>query len=424
MNANEQAVEQSRAPRSRKRTLLAVTLVFLLAGIAWGAWWMLVGRHMENTDDAYVSGNVVQVTPQVAGTVVAIHADDTDQVKEGMTLVELDRSDAELALHQAQAQLAQTVREVRTLYVNNNALSATVAARAADVARARSDLERRQQLAGTGAVSAEDIAHAKTLLQTAESALAAAREQLASNRVLTERITIEKHPSVQRAAAQLRNAYLAWTRTAMPAPVSGMVAKRVVQVGQRVSPGTPLMSIVPLDAVWVDGNFKEVQEARMRIGQPVTLQADVYGSKVTYHGRVAGLSAGTGAAFALLPTQNASGNWIKVVQRLPVRIALDAGELAKNPLRVGLSMRAEVDVSDQGQAPLAAARKEPAYSTRVFEAAGRDADAMVSRIIRDNAGKGQDSAQDQAEDAASEPAGAKAPGKPRSSAPRQSGGRG
>jgi membrane fusion protein (multidrug efflux system) len=330
----------------------------------------------------------VQVTPQVAGTVIAIHADDTESVQAGKPLIELDRSDAELALHQAQAQLAQTVREVRTLYVNNNALAATVAARSADVARAKSDLARRQQLAGTGAVSGEDIAHAKTMLETAESALAAAREQLASNKVLTDRISIEKHPNVQRAASQLENAYLAWTRVVLPAPISGTIAKRSVQVGQRVAPGAPLLSIVALDSVWVDANFKEVQIANMRIGQPVTLQADVYGKAVTYHGRVAGLSAGTGSAFALLPTQNASGNWIKVVQRLPVRIELDPKELAEHPLQLGVSMRAKVDVTRKSGEPTAAAqaRQQPAYQTKVFDAAGREAAAMISKIIAANLG--------------------------------------
>ena len=386
MNASENTAQQPARPRGRARTLILVTLVLVLALIAWGVWWAMVGRHFEETDDAYVSGNVVQVTPQVAGTVIAIHADDTEQVQAGKPLIELDRSDAELALQQAQAQLAQTVREVRTLYVNNNALSANVAARAADVARARSDLARRQQLAGTGAVSTEDIAHAKSLLETAESALTATREQLASNKVLTDRTSIEKHPNVQRAASNLENAYLAWTRAVLPAPISGTVAKRSVQVGQRVAPGTPLLSLVALDTVWVDANFKEVQIAHMRIGQPVTLQADVYGKSVEYHGRVAGLSAGTGSAFALLPTQNASGNWIKVVQRLPVRIELEPKELAEHPLRVGVSMRAKVDVTKKSGEPAAQARKQPAYETKVFDAAGRDAASMVAKIIAANAG--------------------------------------
>ena len=386
--AQQPARTRGRAPPRRR-----VSRVLVLVGNGWGAWWFVVGRHFEDTDDAYVSGNVVQVTPQVAGTVIAIHADDTEQVQAGKPLVELDKSDAELALQQAQAQLAQTVREVRTLYVNNNTLSANVAARAADVARAKSDLARRQQLAGTGAVSTEDIAHAKSVLETAESALSAAREQLASNKVLTDRTSIEKHPNVQRAASQVENAYLALTRTVLPAPLSGTVAKRSVQVGQRVAPGTPLMAIVALDSVWVDANFKEVQVARMRIGQPVTLQADVYGKDVSYHGRVAGLSAGTGSAFALLPTQNASGNWIKVVQRLPVRIELDPKELAQHPLRVGVSMRAKVDVTPQSGAPVTQARSQPAYVTKVFDAAHRDAAAMVAKIIAANAGGEARSAQ-------------------------------
>jgi membrane fusion protein (multidrug efflux system) len=311
-------------------------------------------------------------------------------VQTGSPLIELDHSDARVALDQAEAQLAQTVREVRTLFVNNNTFAANIASRTADLARARSDLQRRQELAGTGAVSKEELEHARTAVDSAESALQATREQLASNQVLTDRTSVENHPNVQRAAAQVQAAYLNLARTTLPAPITGYVAKRSVQVGQRVAPGTPLMSVVPLNALWVDANFKEVQVAKMRIGQPVILRADVYGGKVDYHGKVVGLSAGTGAAFALLPTQNASGNWIKVVQRIPVRIALDPKELTDHPLRIGLSMDVNVDVAHSEGTSLtdgSAARSAPAYETAVFDNAGQKAAARVAEIIAANSNR-------------------------------------
>jgi membrane fusion protein (multidrug efflux system) len=245
-------------------------------------------------------------------------------------------------------------------------------------------------------VSKEELNHARTALANAKSALAAAeagvvaaREQLASNQAQTEGTSVERHPSVQVAAAKVREAWLATQRAALPAPVDGYVAKRTVQVGQRVAPGAPLMSIIPLRQVWVDANFKEGQLRKIRIGQPVTLTADVYGRKVEYHGTVEGLGAGTGSAFALLPAQNATGNWIKVVQRVPVRIALDANEIARNPLRVGLSMDAEVDVSEQGGKALAdAARPAPVAQTHVFNMLDKGADAEVQRVIAANLGRG------------------------------------
>ncbi|PZX32198.1 Multidrug resistance protein A [Cupriavidus phytorum] len=370
----------------RKRMLLSLSAAIVVAGIGYGVYWGLYARHFESTDDAYVAGNVVQVTPLVAGTVVSISADDTQLVTAGQPLIQLDRADTQVALEQAEAQLAQAVREVRTLYVNNGSLAANVALREADVAKARDDLRRRQAIAGSGAVSNEEISHAQAALKGAESALLAAREQLASNQVLTDQTTVENHPNVQRAAANLRSAYLSFARSALPAPVTGYVAKRSVQVGQRVAAGAPLMAVVPLDQVWVDANFKEVQITHMRIGQPVTLEADVYGSKVEYRGKVAGFSAGTGSAFSLLPAQNATGNWIKVVQRLPVRIALDPQQLKDHPLRVGLSMTVKVDVRREEGAAMAAAAPARPMQTDVYDKVAQDADQLIARIIAANNG--------------------------------------
>jgi membrane fusion protein (multidrug efflux system) len=403
MNEQAQANEAADARKARRRKgLTAVASVVAVAGLGWGAYEWLVASHYESTDNAYVQGNVVQITPQIGGTVLAIHADDTDFVKAGQPLVSLDPADVSVALQQAEANLAQTVRQVRTLFANNGSLAAQVQLRQADLARAESemrraadDLARRQALSGNGAVSKEELNHAQTQLANARSAVAAAqaavtaaREQLASNQAQTEGTTVEQHPAVQAAAAKVREAWLATQRAALPAPVDGYVAKRTVQLGQRVAAGTPLMSIVPLQQVWVDANFKEVQLRKIRIGQPVTLTADVYGKRVEYRGTVAGLGAGTGAAFALLPAQNATGNWIKVVQRVPVRVALDPQQVAQNPLRVGLSMDATVDVRNQDGKTLAdAPRAAPAAHTPVFSTQDGAAEAEVRRIIAANLGR-------------------------------------
>jgi membrane fusion protein (multidrug efflux system) len=385
----------------RKKALGALAGVVVLAALGWATYEFLVASHYESTDNAYVQGNVIQITPQIGGTVTAIMADDTDFVKAGQPLVQLDPADARVALDQAEAALAQAVRQTRTLYANNASLSAQVALRNTDVLRAQSDiarasddLKRRQALTGNGAVSQEELNHAQTQLVNAQSALAAAqagvlaaREQLGSNQALTDGTSVEQHPSVQVAAAKVREAFLATQRTALVAPVDGYVAKRTVQLGQRVAAGAPLMALIPLSQVWVDANFKEVQLRAIRIGQPVTLTADLYGKKVDYKGTVAGLGVGTGAAFSLLPAQNATGNWIKVVQRVPVRIALDASELAAHPLRVGLSMDAEVDVRQQDGKTLADAPRNAALAhTQAFAAPDGAAEAEVQRVIAANAG--------------------------------------
>ncbi len=401
MNTPETNPAPAGNPRRRK-ALSALATVVVLAGVAYGAYWALVLNHYESTDNAYVQGNVVQLTPQIGGTVVAISADDTDHVKAGQLLVKLDPADAQVALDQAEAQLAQTVREVRTLYANNSTLKAQIALRDADLARARTelakaqeDVARRAPLVASGAVGKEEFEHVTTQLAAArsnvaaaQSAVVAAREQLASNQTLTEGIAVEQHPNVLRAAARVREAYLALKRCELLAPVDGFIAKRSVQLGQRVAAGTPLMSVIALDQVWVEANFKESQLQNLRIGQPVELVADVYGNKVPYHGVVEGLGAGTGSAFALLPAQNATGNWIKVVQRVPVRVALDPKELQSHPLRVGLSMDAKVDVSHTDGRMLAEDGQRSAVAqTQVFDQNDQAADIEVRRIIVANGGR-------------------------------------
>ncbi len=395
------APDSATPEQKRRRRLILLAFACLLAAVAYFLYWLLVARFNVETDNAYVQGNVVQITPQVAGTVVAIDVNDTDNVKAGQLLVRLDPVDSRVALDQAAAQLAQTVREVRATYATNNALVATVNARQADVSRSeselqrlRGDLGRREGLTASGAVSTEELRHLQTaitnagLVQSSASAgLTEAREQLSKNETLTEGTTVETHPRVQAAAARYREAWLAFKRSEIAAPVSGAVARRSVQLGQRVASGVAIMSIVPLDQLWVDANFKESQLASLRIGQPVVLTADVYGNRTEYQGRVAGLSAGTGSAFSLLPAQNATGNWIKIVQRVPVRITLDAKELADHPLRVGLSMDVRVDVHDQsGPLVAAAVPSEPTASTRVFDDLDKAADERVDAIVSANLG--------------------------------------
>jgi len=372
------------APTQRKRWLLIVVGAFAALGIAYGAYWALALRHVQSTDDAYVNGNVVQITPQISGTVVAIGADDTQFVTAGRTLVQLDQADAKVALDQADAQLAKTVREVRSLFATSAQLQATVAMRLSDLAKANEDLARRERLASSGAVSGEERQHARDAANSARAALLAAQQELEANRARVDRTTVDNHPDVRNAAARVRDAYLTYSRTALPAPVSGFVAKRAVQLGQRVAPGAPLMAIVPLDQVWVDANFKEPQLAGMRVGQPVKLTADLYGGKVVYHGKVAGFGAGTGSAFALLPAQNATGNWIKIVQRVPVRIALDAPELAAHPLQIGLSMQVEVDTHERSGDRLPLVQSAPTYATDVFHSQDQLANERVRAIIAAN----------------------------------------
>ncbi len=371
----------------RARMLALLTALFLAAGIGYAIYWTLVGRYVESTDDAYVGGNMVPITAQVAGTVLAIGADDTDYVKAGQTLVQLDQADSRIALDQAEAALARSVRQVRNLMATTAQIEAGMALRETELARARADLARRAPLAAGGALPAEELQHARDTVASSRAALDVAERQLAAQKTLTDHTTVETHPEVQSAAARLREAYLAYARTTLQAPVSGIVAKRSVQVGQRVAPGTPLMAVIPLDQAWVDANFKERQLPNLRPGQAVKLRADIYGGAVEFHGRVAGFGAGTGSAFALLPPQNATGNWIKVVQRVPVRIALDPAELAQHPLQLGLSMQVEVDTHRRdGELRPRAARGAPAYQTKTYAALADTVDRRIAAIIAANGG--------------------------------------
>ncbi|HEY0802777.1 MAG TPA: HlyD family efflux transporter periplasmic adaptor subunit [Steroidobacteraceae bacterium] len=373
-------------PKSKRRGLLLSILgaSAIIGTMAFGAWYFLDARWYEDTNDAYVNGNVVQMTPQIAGTVVSIGADDGDFVKQGDVLVKLDKADAEVALQRATANLANTVRKVRGLYSIVSGARADVVLREVAVQKARADYIRRRELASSGAISAEELSHAQEALAAAQSALITGQQQLQTNKVLVDDTVVASHPDVQAAAAQYGAAYLDDVRTVLLAPVTGYVAKRSVQVGQRVAPGSALMAVVPLHEVWIDANFKETQLRHMRIGQPVTITSDVYGRAVKYKGKVQELGVGTGSAFALLPAQNATGNWIKIVQRVAVRVKLtDPAQLNEHPLRVGMSLDAEVNLHDQSGPTLAQeAPSQPAFSTDVYEQQLAQVDAQVAQIIR------------------------------------------
>ncbi|QBR31470.1 MULTISPECIES: HlyD family efflux transporter periplasmic adaptor subunit [Pseudomonas] len=372
-------------PRKRKFMLLVLAVVVLLAGAGVWAYHEFIGRFNESTDDAYVNGNVVEITPLVTGTVVSIGADDGDLVHEGQVLINFDPNDAEVGLQSAQAKLARTVRQVRGLYSNVDGMKAQVNAQQAEVQKAQDNYNRRKNLAAGGAISQEELSHARDDLTSAQNALANAKQQLKTTSALVDDTVVSSHPDVMSAAADLRQAYLTNARSTLIAPVTGYVAKRTVQLGQRVQPGTALMAVIPLDQLWIDANFKETQLRDMRIGQPVDIESDIYGSSVKYSGTVDSLGAGTGSAFALLPAQNATGNWIKIVQRVPVRIHINAEELAKHPLRVGLSTNVEVNLHDQSGPVLAQQPPQKAsFSTNVYDRQLAEADAMIAQLIHDN----------------------------------------
>jgi len=372
----------------RRRWLVGLGAALALIALVWLAWWLLEARFYESTDDAYVAGDLVNVMSQVSGTVVSIAADETDRVQVGQELVRLDATDAEIALQEAEQQLARTVRQIRTVFATRDQLRAVAGQRRSDLARAQSDFDRRRDLAASGAVSGEELGHARDALKAARDALIAAEKNLAASSALVGHTGVADNPEVRAAATQVELAWLALARTSVRAPVSGYVARRTVQLGERISPGAPLMAIVPLGRLWLEANFREVQLRHMRIGQPAAVVADLYGGHVTFHGRVAGLGMGTGSAFALLPAQNATGNWIKVVQRVPVRIALDASELSAHPLRIGLSTVVTIEVRDASGPQLAQTPpQEPVLATGAFDVDRSEIRARIEKIIEENTGE-------------------------------------
>ncbi|HEY2598229.1 MAG TPA: HlyD family efflux transporter periplasmic adaptor subunit [Candidatus Dormibacteraeota bacterium] len=345
--------------RKRKTLFLALASGIALAGGAFWTYQITVAAKHVATDNAYVDAESAQVTALTSGPVAEVRVVDTQAVKKGDVLVVLDDTDRRLELEQAASALAQAERKIRSYQANDTTLGGQISAREADLIHAKSELqraqveyERRKPLAGSGAVSGEEVTSFKTALESAQAAYAQAQANLSSaqgahqaNDVLISGVTLEQNPEVTATRQRLEQAQVALTRTVVRAPVDGVVTKRSIQVGQMVQSGTPLMTVVPVQQAYVSANFKEVQLGKVRVGQPAELKSDLYGGKVVYHGRVVGFSGGTGAAMAIVPAQNATGNWIKVVQRVPVRIGLDPRELAAHPLKVGLSMDADIDVS-------------------------------------------------------------------------------
>ncbi|WP_034916486.1 MULTISPECIES: multidrug efflux MFS transporter periplasmic adaptor subunit EmrA [Erwinia] len=386
-NAETQNPQQpANKKKKRKGALLLLAAVLIVIGVAWLIYWFLVLRHYQETDDAYVAGNQAQIMAQVSGSVNKVWFDNTDYVKKGQVLLTLDKTDAEQAFEKAQTALATSVRQTHQMIINGRQYQATIELQKTALEQAQADLKRREPLGAANLIGREDLQHARNAVATAKAQLDVAMQQYNANQAMVLNTSLENQPAVKQSAAELRDAWLALKRTEVVSPIDGFVSRRSVQVGSQITSTTPLMAIVPANNLWVDANFKETQLAGVRIGQTATVVSDIYGDDVTYHGKVVGLDMGTGSAFSLLPAQNATGNWIKVVQRLPVRIELDPQEVEKHPLRIGLSTLVTVDTSNADGAVLAtSARQTPAYQSDALALDLAPANQMIAEIIRANA---------------------------------------
>jgi membrane fusion protein, multidrug efflux system len=372
----------------RRNILILIALIFIVVGALWAAYWVLVLAKRERTDDAYVNGNRVVISAQVSGTVIAVLADDTQLVKAGQVLARLDPIDAQTALSRTAGALAQTVRQVRQEKSTADQYDSVIETRKLELVRAESDLAKREPLLADHAIAPEEVRHARESVDLARAALTQAARQATSSHALVDGSQVEDNPAVLQAKAAYRDAWIASQRNAVVAPVTGYVAERSVQLGQHIQAGQALMTVIPLNSLWVDANFKEVQLRHLRIGQPAEVRSDLYGGSYIFHGHVKGMSAGTGAAFSLLPAQNASGNWIKVVQRVPVRIQIDDADLVKSPLRVGLSATVTVDTTTRDGPVLAMdANDTPVGDTQVYTQDLDKANAEADAVVRRNLGK-------------------------------------
>ena len=387
-NAESQTPQQPGSKKGkRKGALLLLTLLFIIVAVAYGIYWFLVLRHYEETDDAYVAGNQVQIMAQVSGSVTKVWADNTDYVQKGDPLVTLDQTDAQQAFEKAQTQLAASVRQTRQQMINSKQLQASIEVKKTALSQAQTDLNRRIPLGAANLIGREELQHARDTVASAQAELDVAIQQYNANQAIVLGTKLEQQPAVLQAATEVRNAWLALQRTKIVSPISGYVSRRSVQPGAQISSTTPLMAVVPATNLWIDANFKETQLAHMRIGQPATVISDIYGDDVKYTGKVVGLDMGTGSAFSLLPAQNATGNWIKVVQRLPVRIELDEKQLAEHPLRIGLSTLVEVNTTDRGGEMLASqVRSSPVYESNAREIGLEPVNKLINDIIQANAG--------------------------------------
>ncbi|WP_447865484.1 multidrug efflux MFS transporter periplasmic adaptor subunit EmrA [Klebsiella oxytoca] len=387
-NAESQTPQQPGSKKGkRKGALLLLTLLFIIVAVAYGIYWFLVLRYYEETDDAYVAGNQVQIMAQVSGSVTKVWADNTDYVQKGDPLVTLDQTDAQQAFEKAQTQLAASVRQTRQQMINSKQLQASIEVKKTALSQAQTDLNRRIPLGAANLIGREELQHARDTVASAQAELDVAIQQYNANQAIVLGTKLEQQPAVLQAATEVRNAWLALQRTKIVSPISGYVSRRSVQPGAQITTTTPLMAVVPATNLWIDANFKETQLAHMRIGQPATVISDIYGDDVKYTGKVVGLDMGTGSAFSLLPAQNATGNWIKVVQRLPVRIELDEKQLAEHPLRIGLSTLVEVNTTDRGGEMLASqVRSAPVYESNAREIGLEPVNKLINDIIQANAG--------------------------------------
>lgn len=389
---NENSAIAAIAPQNgkRRRVMITILTIFILLGFLYFLYWFFILSIREQTDDAYVNGNKVVISSQVSGTVVAVFADDTQAVRAGQILVKLDPIDAETALSRSASLLAQTVRQVRQQTLSAAQYDSVIVTRRLELARASTDLGKREPLLAEHAIAPEEVRHAREAVELARAALVQAQRQSTASHALVDGLPIEDNPAVQQAKTAYRDAWISSERNAVIAPVAGYVAERSVQLGQHIQAGQALMTVIPLNVLWVDANFKEVQLRHLRIGQPAQVHSDLYGSSLVFHGHVKGMSAGTGSAFSLLPAQNATGNWIKVVQRVPVRIQIDAQDLVKNPLRIGLSTNVIVDTKDQSGSVLAAQSSDSATSdTAVYTQDLDKANAAANAVVRENLGTGR-----------------------------------
>lgn len=387
MNANVESAEPVPANSKRRNILLLIALVFIVLGAIWTAYWVLVIAKREQTDDAYVNGNKVVISAQISGTVIAVLADDTQLVKAGQVLVRLDPTDAETSLSRTASALAQTVRQVRQQKSTADQYDSVIQTRRVELSRAEADLAKREPLLADQAIAPEEVRHARESVELAKAALTQAVRQASSSHALVDGTEVEENPAVLQAKAAFRDAWITSQRNGVVAPVTGYVAERSVQLGQHIQAGQALMTVIALNSLWVDANFKEVQLRHLRLGQPAQVRSDLYGGSFIFHGHVQGMSAGTGAAFSLLPAQNASGNWIKVVQRVPVRIQIDDADLVKSPLRVGLSATVTVDTTNRDGSVLASNATDTAVGqtqvyTQDLDTANAEADAVVRRNLK------------------------------------------
>ncbi len=369
----------------RKLLLLGMTAGFLLIGVSVFLFWFIWGRFYEYTNDAYVSGNLVFITPQVSGIVTSIYIDDTQLVDQGSLLIELDKTDFRIALEESKANLSNEIRNVSQIFLQTKQALALTEVAKADLITCSQDFERRTLLISSGGVSTEEFDHSKNKLTAALFTLAAAEASYDSLFVQTDKTSIEKHPRVRLAEEQLKQSWIQLKRTSLRAPTNGLIAERTVQVGQRVTAGDPLLAVIPLDQMWVDANFKEVQIGKMQIGQPVSVYSDVYGSSVEYHGHVEGIGGGTGSVFSILPPQNATGNWIKIVQRVPVRVSIDQMEIIHSPLRLGLSMTVTVDIHDTEKSSIPhIMQTRSIYQTEIFNMEEEGVAEVILEIFKAN----------------------------------------